>query len=173
MTFIDGDQALRLIPEITVPLNPRQCMCDSMRQIANLIRFPTQLPLINVGIRCSPRADCTGLRCNTTVASGHYVSDVTIDPCGETVHVVVLDSDNATQINQVFNDSGSYPFSIPAPAGLPDIQGSLDIGMVHHNYSMDLSVSLSLIEWVILYVMWPWVCDIKVMVHFNSLEFSF
>ena len=146
MTFIDGDQALRLIPEITVPLNPHPCMCASMRQIANLIRFPTQLPLITVGISCSPRADCTGLRCNTTIASSNYVSDVTIDPCGETVHVLVLDSDNATQIDQVFNDSGSYPFSIPAPAGLPDVRGSLDIGMVHHNYSMDLSVSLSFIE---------------------------
>ena len=144
MTLIGGDQALRLIPEITIPLNPHQCMCASMRQIANLIRFPTQIPLLSASISCSPRADCIGLRCNTTIASGNYVSDVTIDPCGETVRVLVLDSDNVTRVDRVFNDSGSYPFSIPTPAGLSDVQGSLDIGMVHYNYSMDLSVSLSL-----------------------------
>jgi hypothetical protein len=137
MTFIDGDQALRLIPEIAIPINPRQCMCASMHQIANVIGFPTQIPLLNVDISCSPRPDCIGVRCNTTISSvGNYVSDVTIDPCGETVRVVVLDSDNATQVDQMFSDSGSYPFAIPL-----GLTARLDIGMVHYNYSMDLSVS--------------------------------
>lgn len=142
MTIIEGDQAQRLIPEITIPLNPRQCMCASMRQIASIIRIPTQIPFLNLGLHCSPRPDCTGVHCNITIGSiGNYVADVMIDPCGETVRVVVLDSDNATQVDRVFNDSGSYPFTIPG--GLTQTQASLDIGMVHHNYSMDLSVSLS------------------------------
>jgi hypothetical protein len=140
MTFTDGDQALRLIPEIVIPINPHQCMCASMSQIANIIRFPNQLPLLNVGISCSPRPDCIGVRCSTTISNvGNYISDVTIDPCGETVRVVVLDSHNATQVDQMFNDSGSYPFAIPL--GLTTAQARLDIGMVHYNYSMDLSVS--------------------------------
>ena len=141
MAFIDGDQAQSLIPEITIPLNPRQCMCSSMRQIANVIQFPTQIPFLTVSIHCSPRPDCIGVRCNATIGNvGSYATDVTIDPCGETVHMVVVDSENVTQIDRVFNDSGSYPFTIPGVSS-----ASLDIGMVHHNYSMDLSVSVSLV----------------------------
>ena len=140
MTFIDGDQALHLIPEITIPLNPHQCMCQSMRQIARIIRFPTQIPFLTLGLNCSPRPDCTGVHCNITIGSiNNYGADITINPCGETVHMVVLDSDSATQFDRVFNDTGSYSFNIP---GAPvQTQATLNIGMVHHNYSMDLSVS--------------------------------
>ena len=136
MTIVDGDVAQRLIPEIKIPLNPRQCMCDSMRQIASILQS-SRVPLLNLGLRCSVRLDCVGLVCNVTFGTARsYVADISIDPCGETVHMVVMDSDNVSQVDRMFNDSGSFPFDITQ-----GLSGSFSIGMVHHNYSMDISVS--------------------------------
>ena len=115
-------------------------MCQSMREIASAIRFPTQIPLVNLGLTCSARSDCASVHCNITIGNiGNYVADLTVDPCGETVHIVVMDSNSTTQLDQVYDDSGSYSFNIPG--GLTQTQATLVIGMVHHNYSMDLSVS--------------------------------
>lgn len=138
MALID-DQAHRLIPHITVPLYPRECMCRSMQEIASAIRFPGGIPLLNPRAHCLPRPDCTGIVCNVTITTvGNYAVAVTIDPCGESVHFIGRDlSENGGQYNRVFSDSGSYPFNISA-----SLQATLMIGMVHHNYSMDLSVSV-------------------------------
>ena len=138
MTIVDGDIAQSLIPEIKIPLNPRQCMCDSMRRIASIIQSSSGLPIL--GVRCSARPDCTGIVCNATLStiatSRSYIVDISIDPCGETVHMVVMDSNNVSQVDRMFNDSGNFPFDITQ-----GLSGSFSIGMVHHNYSMDISVS--------------------------------
>ena len=140
VTFIEGDIAVRLIPEITIPIHPRQCMCQSMREIASVIRFPTQIPFVNLGLTCLARLDCAGVLCNITFGElRNYVANITVNPCGETVHIVVMDSNSTTQLDQVYRDSGSYSFDLPG--GLTQTQATLVIGMVHHNYSMDLSVS--------------------------------
>ena len=78
--------------------------------------------------------------CNITIGEiRNYIADITVDPCGETVHIVVVDSNSTTQLDEVYRDSGSYNFD--NPLGTSQSQATLVIGMVHHNYSMDLSVS--------------------------------
>ena len=115
-----------------------------MQRVADIIRLPTQIPLVNFEVECSPRSDCRGLTCNITLGTlgsnvGSYVADVTVDPCGESVRFLVVDTnDNDTRLDRTFDDSGSYPFTIGGDSG---IHATLLIGMVHHNYSMDLSVS--------------------------------
>ena len=138
LALVGGDQAHRLIPMVTISLNPRVCMCQSMQEIANVIGFPIPIPFVSVDTSCSPRLDCTGILCNVTIGTiGRYAVDVTIDPCGESVRLTGRDlSENGGQFERVFRDSGSYPFSIS-----DSLHATLLIGMVHHNYSMDLSVS--------------------------------
>ena len=128
---------------ITMPLNPRQCMCQSMQEVANVIGIPLPILFVNLDLSCSPRSDCTGITCNITFGTlgqvAHYIADVTIDPCGETVRFVVTNlTSSRPSFDQRFNDSGSYPISGPNSL----LQATLLIGMVHHNYSMDLSVSV-------------------------------
>ena len=115
-------------------------MCQSMQEIARIIGFPTSIPLVTVDTSCSARSDCRGVNCNITISSiGNYFADLMVDPCGETVNFTAFDvNDHSSQFNRVFHDSGSYPFSVEGVG----LQGSLIVGMVHHNYSMDLSVSL-------------------------------
>lgn len=138
MTLTESDQAHRLIPEINVPLYPRVCMCQSMQDVANAVRFPIPIPLLSVDLSCSSLPDCSGVHCTIGVGTiGNYIADITVNPCEESVHMVVSDSSNQPQFDRVYRDSGNYSFPIGS------FQTTLLIGIVHHNYSMDLSVSLT------------------------------
>ena len=145
LLFQAGAGGTVFIPEVQVPLHPRVCMCQSMQNTANDIVSPSVPPgfPIHVTTTCSPRPSCDGVNCNVGVAgavvpSAHYVSEMTIDPCTESVHIVLKDSQNRTKFNETSHDSATY--TIP---GMSTSNTQLIVHIVHHNFSIDLSVSSS------------------------------
>ena len=134
-----------LIPEVQLPLYPHSCMCRSMDDIARSIHLdtPSAVPGIpQVTPTCSKRPNCDGISCNVSAGTGGsvYMSQIIIFPCSESVRIIIQNSSNSVLLDKIYNDSDEYVVQLPSL--LPSLQIKLSVHIVHHNYSMELSVSL-------------------------------
>ena len=63
------------------------------------------------------------------------MSQIVIDPCRESVHIVFQNSTGSVLFDQIYYETGEY--ALPAR----QLAVKLSARIVHHNYSMELSVS--------------------------------
>ena len=84
---------------------------------------------------CSTRPNCDGVHC---VAVRGFTSDVIIDPCQESVRILLKNtSSNSIVFDQSYPQSAEYPL----PLHVSGLTPKLSVGIVHYNFSMKLSVS--------------------------------
>ena len=125
-----------LIPDVEFSLEPHTCMCQSMDNLSNKIRFPGvevgQLPY-----SCVTAPDCSGVMCNFTAQQATVLStQFAVDPCSE---VLVLNSRTAgtEKANSImFNETEDRPFTGGG------ISVTVHVVLKHHNFSMDIQVRL-------------------------------
>ena len=125
------------IPEVHIPLYPRRCMCNSMDKIAQSVQFSSGVTLpIQVTPTCTKRPACDGINCDFGISgTTRLKSHILIEPCSESVRIIMVDLNNVTQFDHVYNDSDKYSFDVNV------LSGQLYVGIEHHNFSMQLSVS--------------------------------
>ena len=110
-----------------------------MLLLANSIQAGNLSTVFRAATSCSSRPDCDGVRCSTT---GSYMSDIIIDPCQESVRIVMRNASNDVAFDQSFTQSAEQP--LQPPQGISGFNPKLYVGIVHHNFSMQLSVSFVL-----------------------------
>ena len=128
---------------VQFPLFPEACMCDSMDNIVkstNMNSVPG--PVGNFLTRtCSTRPDCTGINCDISIGGDTgNTAQVIIDPCQESVYVVIINSSRNILFNETYKDSDEYPLQL---TGLPKMK--LHVGIDHYNFSMKMNVSFAII----------------------------
>ena len=113
-------------------------MCGSMDTIAKSVQFEASGGLtVPVTPKCTRRSACDGISCDFAIqGTTQQKSQIIVNPCNESVHIVMTDLTNKTLFDEVYNDSGKYDFS----AGTL-LSGQLFVGIEHYNFSMTLSVS--------------------------------
>ena len=110
-----------------------------MTNVANSIHVDTLTTVFGGATSCSRRPNCDGVTC---VAVGSYTSDVIIDPCQESVRILLRNaSSGSVTFDQSFPQSAEYPLPL-RPSGF---NLKLKVGIVPHNFSMKLSVSCCII----------------------------
>ena len=108
---------------------------EILRTSIHLERLSDGIPIIpTVTPSCLKRPNCDGVSCT---AAGSYTSDVIIDPCQESVRVMLRSLDNGISIDHTFLSTGQYQ-----PPGLR-LNVELQVHIDKSNYSMQLSVSQS------------------------------
>ena len=122
------------IPTVTIPLNPRACMCQSLQSVAQ----DTQLPSIPIQFSCTRNTTCNRINCHFS----NYAFDMTFDPCSEAIQMTAYDSDGRPVYQRTFNDSQNVTFNLPSTiSSFLGQTATLNVIIVHHNYSMELEVS--------------------------------
>ena len=125
-----------LIPTVTVPLNPRACMCQSLHSVARDIHLSQIIP---IQFSCISNATCNGVHCQVSHSNTlEYTSDIVVDPCSEGLQVTVRNSQGRVTYQRVFQDTQHVPFSGSG------YNATLHVHIVHHNYSMEVEVGPSL-----------------------------
>ena len=125
-----------VVPTVTVPLNPRACMCQSMQNVARDFHLPQIIP---IQFSCISNATCNGVHCQVSHSNTlEYTSDIVVDPCLERLQVTVRNSQGQVTYQRVFQDTEDVPFSGSG------YNATLHVHIVHHNYSMEVEVRISL-----------------------------
>ena len=123
-----------VIPAVNIPLTPRQCMHESFQNASKNIKLGG-----NFTESCVAEVEsCGGILCNLTFPGAVFGSCITIDPCDETLHLVLKNSGNEIEFDRVFNHS--QVANIGSHLG---VTITLHVNLVRHNYSMDVEVSMS------------------------------
>lgn len=128
------------IPPVTLPLLPGKCMFgDFVNTSKNLVLPPPFTPSC-----IAETSKCGGIRCNFTAQNipnfvgETYETCITIDPCAETIQIVIQDSLDSSVFDEIFNESRSIVIR-PQTAQSFILYVLLD----HYNYSMETTVSTS------------------------------
>ena len=126
-----------VIPTVTVPLNPRVCMCQSIQSVAQDLRLPQIIPAIQFSC-ISNTTICNRVHCQFS----NYPLDMTFDPCSEAIQLTVHDSDGRLVYQKTFNDSQNVTINLPSSvSSFLGSTATLNVIIVHHNYSMEIEVS--------------------------------
>ena len=134
--LVEGDIMTILIPTVTVPLNPRACMCQSLQSVARDTHLPQIIP---IQFSCTRNTTCNGVHCQVSHSNTlEYTSDIVVDPCSEGLEVTVRNSQGQVTYQRVFQDTQHVPFSGSG------YNATLHVHIVHHNYSMEVEVGISL-----------------------------
>ena len=133
---IQGDIMTMVVPTVTVPLNPRVCMCQSMQSVAQDLQLPQIIP---VQFSCTHNTTiCNRVHCQFS----NYPLDVTFDPCSEAIQLTAHDSNGHLVYQKTFNDSQNVTFNLPSSvSSFLGSTATLNVIIVHHNYSMEIEVS--------------------------------
>lgn len=125
-----GDIAVSIIPEVTLPLTQHMCMCQSLQSIASNFLSSGINPLFaSFQHNCSNNDDCSGITCNIQFSGSGTTLLITVDPCSESL-LLTIASQNIL-INQTEDKAlslGSTSITIHAI-------------LINANYSMNISVS--------------------------------
>ena len=113
-------------------------MCQSLDDIAKGIdvkNLQSVLSFLSSATpSCSRHPNCDGISC---VVAGSYTADIIVDPCQESVRVLVRNVSSGILFNRAFPESGQYPL----PFTLSGFSPMLQVGIEKYNFSMKLSVS--------------------------------
>ena len=106
-----------------------------MDDVASSVQVDTLSSVFSAATTCSKRPNCDGVHCN---AVGSFTSDVIIDPCQESVRILLRNTSSSSIVfDQLFPQSAEYPL----PIHVYGLNAKLSVGIVHRNFSMKLSVS--------------------------------
>ena len=132
----EGDILIPILPYGVLPLNASDCMCQSLSEVADAIVLPSN-PLVTFDYTCRRMQNCSGVHCDISYSGSSVSADALVDPCEETLHLVMSDSTGTSPLfDQVIADSESVPLDL----GSSDITSTLDVGITHKSYSMLLKV---------------------------------
>ena len=127
---------------VQIPLYPRSCMCDSMDNIVtstNMNSLPTRAG-VDITRTCSRRPDCDGINCDIGIQGVlSNTARVTIDPCQESVRVVIRNSSSTAVpalFDHTYKDMEEYPLRL---SRFPEMK--LNVTIHHYNFSMQMTVS--------------------------------
>ena len=122
---------VQLIPPVLVPLNTTECMCESLEDFASIIQSPFEHD-------CVTNSDCNGIRCELDIFGNVFFIDAIVLPCivPPAIEVLVENSQREILSAVVFNRTDEKTIMILGTS-LP-----LDVIIVHHEYSMDIQVSI-------------------------------
>ena len=120
-----------LIPPVSIPLQPHECSCQSLEELADKIHSPLEHD-------CATNEDCDGVRCE-------------LDVFGTTYHIetILLSCDDPPGLETVIEDENNVPLRVlnfdRTAMGTINI-GGLEVpayGVIeHHPYSIDIQVSI-------------------------------
>ena len=129
---IQDDIMTMLIPTVTVPLDPRVCMCQSLQSVAQDIHLP------QIQFSCTRNTTCNRVHCQFS----SYALDITFDPCSEAIQLTAHSSDGRLVYQRTFNDSQNVTINLPSSvSSFLGTTATLNVIIVHHNYSMEIEVS--------------------------------
>ena len=118
-----------VIPQVYVPLNASDCMCDSLRDLADQATHPGIQP------ECSTNELCDGVRCEFDIFGAVYYLEIIVLPCQNAVSLLVEDSSRQVLHISVFNQTATRPI----PIGFLTLQ--TEVFIVPHDYSMEVQVA--------------------------------
>ena len=126
---VSGDIAYYLVPEITIPLDPHTCSCQSLEELANITHSPFEHD-------CRTNEVCDGVRCEVDVLGSTFHLETILLSCEDppALESVVEDENNTPLYTAVYDETGLYRLQISG-LSLP-----LYVVIEHHNYSMDVAV---------------------------------
>jgi len=128
-----------VIPLVTLPLFPGKCMFGDFVNTSKNLALP--YPFLSSCVAETKK--CGGVLCNFTSpyqvggASEVYETCITIDPCQESIQIVIRDSVDSSVFDEVFNRTRSIVIN-PQQAQPFTLNVTLD----HYNYSMEAKVRL-------------------------------
>ena len=130
IALIGDDIMTTLIPSVAVSLNPSVCMCQTLKNVAQIFQdfvFP---------YTCLHNTACNGVHCQLShFNSVLYTIDTVVDPCTQWLRMTICNSQGHVIYQGFCWDSQQVSFKIG------NISTRLDANIVHHNYSMDVEVA--------------------------------
>ena len=121
-----------VIPQVYVPLNASDCMCDALGHLAEQATHPGVEP------ECSTNDLCNGVLCELNIIGAVYYLEIIVLPCQNAVSLLVEDSSRRVLHMSVFNQTATRPI----PIGFLTLQ--TQVILVPHNYSMEVQVRCNL-----------------------------
>ena len=118
-----------VIPQAIVPLNASECMCSSLEDLA--VRSGGTL----LEPECRTNQQCNGVICEIDAFGDVYYIENIILPCDYAVDVVIEDSSGQPTFVAVFNRTESHPIVVGS------LNLILNVEIIRHSYSMEISVS--------------------------------
>ena len=120
-----------LIPPVSIPLDPQRCSCESLEGLAESIDAPLEHD-------CMTNEDCDGVRCEFDLFGTVYHLETLLLSCEDPPALALVVEDVDDQPLHVANISGTGVYSLGVVRGFTV---PLSVMMVHHPYSMDVTVS--------------------------------
>ena len=117
-----------VIPMVYVPLNPGDCMCDSLADLAQRATHPSIEP------ECSTNERCDGVLCELDIFGTVYYLEIIVLPCQNALALLVEDSSGGVLHTSVFNRTETRSLSIGI-LSLPT-----EVVIDPREYSMDIQV---------------------------------
>ena len=126
-----NEQLRPVVPQVLVPLNTSDCMCESMVQLA------ARAGHSDVETDCEANSDCSGVRCQVTVSGAIYRVQGEVSACDEDLFIEMLvdGEENPRLLTQV-NQSGRYVIEV-----VPGFPLIVDMILERRDYSVLIAVS--------------------------------
>lgn len=124
-----GSPNVTAIPQVIVPLNASQCMCESLSLLASESGGTLLEP------ECYTNDRCNGVICELDIFGNVFYMESIILPCEYAVDVVIRDSNRQPTFMSYYNRTEVHVIDL----GL--FSANLYVEIIRRNYSMDVSVS--------------------------------
>lgn len=137
VTTVYMQETVDIFSSVQVPLNASGCMCASLQNMSQGIQDDDSSSAITR--ECHTNPNCSGIHCFVTGTQpllSSYDADIVVYPCNDppAIGITVVDHPSGQVLfSRNFSDSENVSLTDSSDAVL-----SVDI--VHHNYSMDVSV---------------------------------
>ena len=120
-----------LIPPVSIPLDPQRCSCESLKGLAESIDSPLEHD-------CMTNEDCDGVWCEFDLFGTVYHLETLLLSCEDPPALAMVVEDVNKQPLHVtnFSRTGIYSLGLGRGFNIP-----LGITMVHHPYSVNITVS--------------------------------
>ena len=119
-----------LIPQVYVPLNASDCMCEALTELADLATHP----LLDED-DCMTNEACDGVRCELNVFGLVFYLEFVIESCIGAVNLLVEDSSGNVLHSSEFNQTDTRPIQV----GPYTLQSEVIIE--NQDYSMEVQVT--------------------------------
>ena len=128
---LSDDIQSTLIPPVSIPLDPQRCSCESLEGLAESIDVPLEHD-------CMTNEDCDGVRCEFNLFGTVYHLETLLLSCEDPPALAMVMEGVNDQPLRVINISRTGVYSMGVVRGFTV---PLSVMMVHHPYSMDVTVS--------------------------------
>lgn len=135
MSIYQGDIALLLIPDVSVPLNTTECSCQSLQDLAALVESPVEHD-------CNNNSRCDGVRCELDIFGEIFFVEVVVLSCAQPVAMEVLvevrEEDNTFRPLSTF----IYDQDLEGVLVIEGVEINIDGTIIHNEYSIEVEAEL-------------------------------